>query len=123
VEGGVQFRLWAPSARQVELVIDGRRLPMPRDDAGFAERTVAGAGPGTRYAFRVDGEIDVPDPASRFQPDGVHGTSEVVDLGALPFARGAWRGRPWSEAVIYELHVGAFSPEGTFDGVARRLDH
>ena len=79
--------------------------------------------PGSRYRFRIDGELEVPDPASRFNPEDVHGPSEVVDPRAFEWRDDAWRGRPWHEAVIYELHVGTFTPEGTFAGVEKRLDH
>ncbi len=98
-------------------------LPMADRGGGWFERTVARAGPGTRYRFELEGGLCIPDPASRYNPDDVHGASEVIDPRAFSWEDGAWQGRPWTEAVIYELHVGAFSPEGSFDGVRRRLDH
>ena len=84
---------------------------------------VAGATPGTRYKFRIDGEIDVPDPASRFQPDDVFGPSEVIDHGAYAWQASDWRGRPWQEAVILEAHVGTFTREGTYRAMIDKLDH
>ena len=78
----------------------------------------ARARPGTRYRFELEGGLCVPDPASRFNPDDVHGASEVMDPRAFTLAGWRLAGRPWTEAVIYELHVGAFSPEGSFDGVS-----
>lgn len=122
---GVRFRLWAPGCREVRLRLgeDGPGLAMTPSAEGWFERTEPGAGPGTRYRFEVGGGLRVPDPASRFNPDDVHGASEVIDPAAFDWQDGAWRGRPWTEAVIYELHVGAFSPEGSFAGVAARLDH
>src|SRR5205085_1785197 len=78
---------------------------------------------GTRYRYRIDGKLDVPDPASRWNPEDVHGASEVVDPRAFEWSDGEWRGRPWTDAVIYELHVGTFSPEGTFRGVEDKLDY
>lgn len=118
-----RFRLWAPSARDVKLCLTGRSpLPMPRDADGFAECVVEGVGAGDRYRFSIDDELEVPDPASRWQPEGVHGPSEVLDPCAYRWQSASWRGRPWHEAVIYELHVGTFSPEGSYAGVIERLD-
>lgn len=122
-DGGVRFRLWAPSARSVMLCLEGDELPMAAGEGGWFALRVAGAGPGTRYRFRIDGDMQVPDPASRSNPDDVHAASEVIDPRSFAWEDGAWRGRPWEEAVIYELHVGTFSPEGSFAGVAARLDY
>ncbi|MHB8549993.1 MAG: malto-oligosyltrehalose trehalohydrolase [Acidiferrobacterales bacterium] len=124
--GGVRFRLWAPAAHEVTLCIqDGgaaRTLPMKILQDGWFELTTGIARPGTRYRYRIDGGVEVPDPASRHQPQDVHGPSEVIDPLAFGWSDGGWRGRPWSEAVLYELHVGAFSREGNFAGVQSRLD-
>lgn len=122
---GVRFSLWAPAARQVELCLEdgGAPIPVERDASGWASVVLAGAGPGTRYRYRIDGGLVVPDPASRFQPEDVHGPSEVIDPGSFDWTDAAWRGRPWHEMVFYELHVGTFTPEGDFEGVRRRLDH
>ncbi len=123
-EGGVRFRLWAPAAKTVELCIEGgATLPMARAGGGWFELTTDDARAGTRYRYCIDGGLAVPDPASRFQPDDAHGPSEVVDPGAYAWRHAGWRGRPWHETVLYELHVGTFSPEGTFAGVGGRLDH
>ena len=122
-----RFRLWAPAAGRVDLVLRGASersgARMRREDNGWFDLIVAGAPCGTRYAFRIDDGLTVPDPASRCNPDDVHAPSMVVDALAFEWRDGGWRGRPWEEAVIYELHVGAFSPEGTFEGVASRLDY
>lgn len=117
---GTIFRLWAPAAKTVELVLDGRSVPMQAEADGWHVLRRGDAGPGCRYRFRIDGEIEVPDPASHFQPEDVHGPSEVVDH-AYPWAASDWRGRPWHEAVILELHVGSFTAEGTFRGAIERL--
>jgi malto-oligosyltrehalose trehalohydrolase len=122
-DDGVRFRFWAPAARSVDLVVDGRELAMPRGDAGWYELSTTEARPGNRYRYRIDGELLVPDPASRFQPEDVNGPSEVVAPGAFQWSDADWRGRPWKEAVLYELHVGAFTPEGTFAGATKRLPH
>ena len=126
-DGQVRFRLWAPAAREVGLCLNegdpGESLPMARGAHGWFELVTANAGPGSRYRFRIDGDRCVPDPASRFNPDGVHGASEVIDPGAFDWQDGCWRGRAWEEAVIYELHVGTFAAKGSFLGVEARLDH
>jgi malto-oligosyltrehalose trehalohydrolase len=119
---GVTFRLWAPAASRVELIVDRPRRMRAQPDGWYA-LAVAGADKGTRYRFRIDGELDVPDPASPFQPDDVGGPSEVVDHAYYPWRAREWRGRPWEEVVILELHVGAFTPEGTFRAAAAKLDH
>lgn len=121
--GGVRFRLWAPSAQQVALCLDDAELPMSAAGAGWFGLDVASAGPGSRYRFRIDSELLVPDPASRYNLDDVHGPSEVIDAEAFAWNDGEWPGRPWEQAVTYELHVGSFTPEGTFAAVAARLDY
>ncbi|HTH17419.1 MAG TPA: malto-oligosyltrehalose trehalohydrolase [Magnetospirillum sp.] len=121
--GGTRFRLWAPDCGTVALHIPGHAdAPMHRDGEGWAEVFVPGVGAGTRYGFRV-GELTIPDPASRHQPDDVHGLSEVIDPDAFDWADDSWRGRPWEEAVVYELHVGTFTAEGTFRAIIPKLDY
>jgi maltooligosyltrehalose trehalohydrolase len=125
VEDGVRFALWAPGAERVEVELEAGRgpahLPMTSKGGGWFRLLAAEAGPGSRYRFRIDGGASVPDPASRFQPEGVHGPSVVVDPSAHEWRDDGWGGRAWEEAVVYELHVGTFTPDGTYDGVARRL--
>jgi maltooligosyltrehalose trehalohydrolase len=119
------FRLWAPAATNVELLLGGEGddpMPLTPGGDGWFERRVDGARPGARYAFRIDGGIIVPDPASRANPDGVHARSAVVDAAAHGWRDDAWRGRPWRDAVVYELHVGAFTPAGTFEAAIAHLD-
>jgi malto-oligosyltrehalose trehalohydrolase len=96
---------------------------MERRDGGWFDLRTAEARPGSLYRFRIDGGIEVPDPASRSNPEDVHGPSRVVDPEAFEWGDAGWKGRAWEEAVLYELHVGAFSPEGNFAGVRQRLDH
>jgi malto-oligosyltrehalose trehalohydrolase len=119
---GTTFRLWGPAASSVELVVNGRAVTMPPHGDGWYEATLPGARSGARYLFRIDGRIEVPDPASHFQPDDVHGPSEVVDHAYAWTARD-WRGRLWHEAVFLELHVGTFTPHGTFRSAIEQLDH
>jgi malto-oligosyltrehalose trehalohydrolase len=124
-DGSVRFRLWAPAARQVELCLTGSsaQIALERRDGGWFELITDVARPGAQYRFRINGEQEVPDPASRFQPRDVHGPSEVVQPDAFDWRDHAWRGRRWEDAVIYELHVGAFSSAGTFSTVRERLDY
>ena len=124
-EKDVRFRLWAPGAQRVELCLEDRQetLLMQVQENGWHACDTNRAGPGTRYRYRIDGKLLIPDPASRFQPEDVHGPSEVVDAAAFDWRDTEWHGRPWEETVLYELHVGSFSPEGTFAGVRRKLDH
>jgi maltooligosyltrehalose trehalohydrolase len=127
-DGGVRFRLWAPSAKQVDLVLTDSKgvpqmTPLHARDEGWFELITDKAKPGSLYRYRIDGKTEVPDPASRRSPNDVHGPSEVVDPFTFEWDDDNWTGRPWHEAVVYELHVGTFSPEGTFAGVEARLDY
>jgi maltooligosyltrehalose trehalohydrolase len=122
-DGRVRFRLWAPSAREVQLLIDERPHTLQRLEEGWYELLSDAAHPGSRYRYLVNGELRVPDPASRFNPEDVHAASVVVDPLEFEWDEGEWRGRPWHEAIVYELHVGTFAPEGTFAGVEAKLDH
>ncbi len=121
-EDGTSFRLWAPAARRVDLLLQAPQ-PMQRGDDGWFSVDVAGVRAGARYKFRIDGEIDVPDPASAFQPDDVSGPSEVIDHRSYRWRAGDWRGRPWQETVLIETHVGTFTPEGSYRAMIEKLDH
>nr|WP_184432584.1 malto-oligosyltrehalose trehalohydrolase [Roseospira goensis] len=130
---GVQFGLWAPgvSAVTVEVVTGDSphalevlaAHPMTATGNGWWRATAAQAGPGTLYRFRLPDGLVVPDPASRFQPFDVHGPSQVVDPGAYAWQAADWQGRPWHETVLYELHPGTFTSDGSFAAIAERLDH
>jgi maltooligosyltrehalose trehalohydrolase len=123
VPGGVRFRVWAPRARELAVAIRGERFPLARGDGDVFEGVVPGAGAGLDYTYVIDGALERPDPASRWQPHGVHGASRVVDPEAYAWRDAAWRGRPLAELVLYELHVGTFTPEGTFAAAIGKLDH
>jgi maltooligosyltrehalose trehalohydrolase len=120
--GGVRFRLWAPSQASVELLLDDAPRQMAPAADGFFELFVEGAGAGARYRFRLSGGAVVPDPASRFQPRDADGPSEIIDHDSYVW-RENWRGLSWSDAVLYELHVGAFTAAGDFHAAADRLGH
>jgi maltooligosyltrehalose trehalohydrolase len=122
---GVRFRLWAPRAAHVSLHLEGDpavELPMEKKTDGTFVLTTAVARPGTRYRYLVDGNR-YPDPASRRQPNGVHGPSEVVDPQAYDWSDQNWSGRQWEESILYELHLGTFSESGDFVGALGHLDH
>jgi len=121
--GGVRFRLWAPGATAVDLHVKKKNLSMKSLGDGWFEIVDAQSGPGTLYQYRIDGKLLVPDPGSRFQPRDVDGPSEVIDPAAFEWDDDDWQGRPWEEAVIYELHVGAFSTSGKYSGVTAKLHH
>ena len=105
---GASFRLWAPAAKRVDLLLD-KPHAMQRGEDGWFSADIAGVKAGARYKFRIDDEIDVPDPASAFQPDDVSGPSEVIDHASYRWRATDWRGRPWQETVLLESHVGTFT--------------
>jgi malto-oligosyltrehalose trehalohydrolase len=120
---GATFQLWAPAARSVEAIVEQAAHPMARSDGGWFAANVRGVATGSRYRFRIDGELDVPDPASLFQPEDVAGPSQLVDHDAFTWRATDWRGRPWQETVLLECHVGTFSEQGTYRGLIDKLDH
>jgi maltooligosyltrehalose trehalohydrolase len=122
-DGRVRFRLWAPEVAHIDLALENSTLAMCRSDCGWFELLTDQASAGSRYQFLVNEETHVPDPVSRYQPQNVHGPSQVIDPTAFQWTDANWPGRPWEETVIYELHVGAFSPCGTFAGVEEKLDY
>jgi maltooligosyltrehalose trehalohydrolase len=126
-EGAARFRLWAPACKAVRVEIgdDDRRreMAMNAEPGGWHAVSVDGLAAGTPYAFLVDDKGPVPDPASRYNPWDANGPSALVDPAAFEWDDVKWPGRPWHEAVVYEMHVGTFTPEGTFRAAAARLDH
>ncbi|MBW8788161.1 MAG: malto-oligosyltrehalose trehalohydrolase [Rhizobium leguminosarum] len=123
-EEGILFRLWAPLHESVSLKLEGADpRPMQAVGNGWHHYTVADASVGTRYRFVLPDGLEIPDPASRFQPQDVHGPSEVVDLSFYRWKTIDWAGRPWEEMVIYEMHIGCFTPEGTFKAAIEHLDY
>jgi len=116
------FNVWAPHANQVETVFIGdvqRSVPMQADADGYFTCTVSDVPPGTRYVYRIDGAKDRPDPASRSQPDGVHGPSAII-APAFDWQDAGWQPPTLRNSVLYELHVGTFTPQGTFEAI---IDH
>ncbi|MFD2181498.1 malto-oligosyltrehalose trehalohydrolase [Rhodoplanes azumiensis] len=121
--GGVHFRVWAPRPDEIVLVVDGAEHPLAAEDGGYRSVHVADAKPGSRYGYRLDDRATpLPDPASRRQPDGPHGLSCVVDPSAYRWRDGAWTGvRGGDPHLITEIHIGTFTPEGTYAAAARKL--
>src|SRR5574341_2543739 len=123
-DGRVRFHVWAPRCREVAVEIvhpRSTRMKLRPSASGYFIGTARG-GAGLRYFYLLDGERRRPDPASRALPEGVHGPSEVVDIPTFPWTDAGWRGLPLRDMVIYEIHVGTFTPEGTFDAIIPRLD-
>lgn len=119
-----EFRVWAPFMKKVELKIvspDERIVPMKKDK-GYWWTVVEDASPGALYLYRLEGERERPDPASQFQPEGVHGASQIFDHNSFKWEDGGWMGIVLPDLIIYELHVGTFTPEGTFEEIIPRLE-
>jgi maltooligosyltrehalose trehalohydrolase len=123
VPGGGHFRVWAPRRERVDVVLEGAGDPVPlaREETGYFSGLVPRAAAGSRYRYRLDGGGAFPDPASRCQPEGPHGPSQVIDPGTFRWSDGRWPGVSLEGQVIYELHVGTFTPEGTWQAAAREL--
>lgn len=122
-DGRVQFHLWAPAESTVTLLADGREIAMQAGNDGWHAVETDDVRAGTAYLFRLTDGTEIPDPASHAQRDGIEGPSIVVDHGSYAWRDSGWTGRPWEEAVVYELHVGTFTPEGTFRAAIGRLQH
>ena len=118
----VEFRVWAPKRNRVAVVIDGEEHALARERDGYWSGRVARARAGTLYRFRLDGDATLyPDPASRFQPQGPHGPSEVIDPATFAWCDEEWRGLAPERVVVYEMHIGTFTKEGTWDAAMREL--
>lgn len=121
-EGGAHFRVWAPGRRSVAVVLeDGSEHRLSSEPGGYFSGRIAGAGAGTLYRYRLDDDGPWPDPASRFQPDGPHGPSMVVDPHRFAWSDGAWRGASFRGQIIYEMHIGTFTRDGTWAAAAAQL--
>ncbi len=107
-------------AKRVDVALDDKPHALHRGEDGWFSASVAGIKAGALYKFRVDDGVDIPDPASAFQPQDMAGPSEVIDHGVYRWCAKDWRGRPWQEAVLIETHVGTFTPEGTYRAMIDR---
>ena len=127
--GGVHFRVWAPDRQRVDVVLQGRKAvadggpeaALEREPGGYFSGVLPQAGAGSLYRFRVDGGALFPDPASRFQPSGPHGPSQVIDPAAYLWRDSAWPGMALAGQALYEMHIGTFTREGTFEAARREL--
>jgi len=119
-----RFEVWAPPAKKMAVEADGARLAMQGpDEHGWWKADVRAAGPGTNYGFVIDDdERAYPDPRSEWQPDGVHGLSCVYDQGAFVWGDAGFRAVPLAGAIVYELHIGTFTQEGTLDAAIEKLE-
>ena len=125
-EGKTQFTVWAPFRERVQVEVQGEPPEvhdLQQDDFGYWQGIVEGAKPGTQYRYVLDGEQKRPDPASRLQPENVHGWSQVVAEDEHAWQDIRWQGIPQAETIIYEIHPGTFTPEGTFAGIISKLDY
>lgn len=121
VSGDTAFRVWAPNARRVDVLVGDRRHALAPRDAGMFETIVPDTVAGADYAYSVDGGPLIPDPVSRWQPDGVFGASRIVNPHDFAWRDAAWRGTEMADYVIYEMHVGTFTHAGTFDAAIEHL--
>jgi len=122
--GRCEFVLWAPFLKTVALKIvspQEKIFPMEKDTQGYWRTTVEHVSAQTLYLYRLEDKRERPDPASHFQPSGVHEASQVVDRTSFTWGDSGWKNIPLSEMIMYELHVGTFTPEGTFDALIPRL--
>jgi maltooligosyltrehalose trehalohydrolase len=117
------LRVWAPAARRVEVEVSAERHSLARESGGWWTAAATKIGPGIDYRFLLDGGSSMPDPRSPFQPYGVHGPSRTVDHTAFEWSDAGWQAPPLAAAIVYELHIGTFSPKGTFEGAIEYLDH
>jgi maltooligosyltrehalose trehalohydrolase len=122
-EEGVHFRVWAPRRKRVDVIVDGRPTPLAPEADGYFGALVPGVREGATYRFQLDGYGLYPDPASRRQPEGPHGPSQVVDPSRFRWTDAAWPGITLRGQVFYELHVGTFTREGTWKAAAAALEH
>src|SRR5690606_24601263 len=123
--GACRFTVWAPEKKQMTLHLlspDEKMIPFPSSKGGYFEIEIKDILPGSRYFFQPEEANYYPDPASHYQPEGVHGPSEVVDHGSFKWQDHSWKGIPFEELILYEVHVGTFTQEGTFEGIIPLLD-
>jgi maltooligosyltrehalose trehalohydrolase len=122
-DDGVHFRVWAPEAKQVEVVLEpgAQRQALDREDGGYFGKWIRGLGPGQLYRYSLNGGSPLADPASRFQPKGIEGPSEVVDTSSFRWTDASWKGCGMAGQVIYEMHIGTFTAGGTFRAAAEQI--
>jgi maltooligosyltrehalose trehalohydrolase len=121
--GGVRFRVWAPKCQSIDVILDNQQIfPLKKKDHGYFDATILQAEAGMLYRYRINGQEKFPDPCSRFQPEGPHGPSMIVDPDDYQWQDHHWLGKSLKGQVLYEMHIGAYTPEGTFDAAADQLE-
>jgi maltooligosyltrehalose trehalohydrolase len=123
-QGGWNFTVWAPNSAHVDLLLSGAErsiVPMMRDELGYHVATLDSIPPDAQYVYRLANARERPDPASRFQPHGVHGPSQIVDFRRFEWTDALWKGQTLGKSVFYELHVGTYTQEGTFESIVKHL--
>jgi len=118
-----EITLWSPTSEQIAIVTDSGKLPLEKSEYGYWRLITNDIKPGTRYKFEINGKDQFPDPASLSQPDGVHERSEAMDITNFQWTDNQWNNIPLEEYIIYELHTGTFTEEGTFEAIEKKLDH
>ena len=119
----MEFRVWAPMATRVDMALGSRRIPMTSCAGGWWSVDAPGTSSTTDYGFMLDGGQPLPDPRSCWQPYGVHGPSRGIDHQAFTWTDARWQPGPLSSAMLYELHIGTFTPAGSFEAAIERLNH
>src|SRR5689334_14270971 len=121
-EGGVHFRVWAPMRRKVAVLVGDRAFELAPEPGGYFSGTVGGAAEGSLYRYQLEDGPILPDPASRFQPEGPEGPSQIVDPSRFAWTDGQWRGVGLKGQVFYEIHIGTYTREGTYEAAGRHLE-
>lgn len=122
-EQEAEILFWSPEASSVDLQTDKVSIPLNKQDFGYWDLITTELPEGASYKFLIDGKTSIPDPASLSQPEGVHGDSVSLNLQKFQWSDGSWDNPSLGEYIIYELHVGTFTPEGTFNGIIEKLDY
>lgn len=121
--GDATTTVWAPAANQVEITFEGKKLELQKQKSGYWQLQTTELNPGTNYKFVLDGKTELPDPASLFQPEGVHGPSQTIAITQFAWTDHSWKNLSLRDYILYELHTGTFTPEGTFAAIEQKLDY
>ncbi|MGE5847911.1 MAG: alpha-amylase family glycosyl hydrolase, partial [Ignavibacteria bacterium] len=126
LNNGCDFIVWSPKAKNISLIIvhpEKKNIPMEKDECGYWKIRIEELTPGAKYFYSINNESYRPDPASNYQPEDVHGPSQVIDHSAFNWKNKRWEGIPLNDYIIYELHTGTFTKEGTFKAITEKLDY
>ncbi|WP_207493244.1 malto-oligosyltrehalose trehalohydrolase [Aridibaculum aurantiacum] len=123
IDGKASVRIWSPDSKSLEVKLENKSIPLTKDDFGFWTITTTNIQPGDLYKLVINNEQEFPDPASVSQPEGVHGRSAAVDVSSFNWTDQSWNNLPLADYILYELHTGTFTPEGTFEAMVSKLDY